>query len=120
MLATYVRRMRNTNLEIRIAGPSSRPQVHRRFLSCLSNLVTINVSCLTDVKRAKEGKENGRGVAFPLSFPFGFPPFPFPFHACHSQAANRYLVTSPPNHLVTNEITIKNRLNLAQHRFELS
>ena len=71
-------------------------------------------------KGAKEGKENGRGVAFPLSFPFHFPSFTFLFHACHSQAANRYLVTSPPNHLVTNEITIQNRLNLAQHRFELS
>ena len=30
MLATYVRRMRNNNLEIRIAGPSSRSQLGLR------------------------------------------------------------------------------------------
>ena len=85
MLATYVPRMHNENLEIKIAGSSPRPQVHGRFLSCLSNLVPIK--CKLPERHQKEGKErkeNGRGVAFPLSFPFGFPPFPFPFHACHT------------------------------------
>jgi len=102
--------MCNNNLEIRIAGSSFRPQIHGRFLSFLSNLVPIKRELPErHQKNGKERKENGRGFAFPLSFPFGFLPFPFPFHACHSQAADRYLVTSSPNYLVTNEIAIKNR-----------
>ena len=32
MLATYMRRMRNSNLEIRIAGSSCRPQQATRYL----------------------------------------------------------------------------------------
>ena len=86
-----------------------------------SDLVTIKCKLLDRRRKGqrKEGKTR-EGLLFPSLFPLVSPLFPFPFHVCHSQAANWYLAASPPNHLVTDEITIKNRLNLAQHHFELS
>ena len=76
MLATYVRRMGNKNLEIRIAGSSSRPQVHGRFLSCLSDLVTIKCKLLD--RRQKGQRKEGKMVEellFPL-FSLWFSPLP--------------------------------------------
>ena len=69
-----VRRMGNKNLEIRIAGSSSRPQVHGRFLSCLSDLVTIKCKLLDRRQKGqrKEGKM-GEELLFPSLFPLVSP-----------------------------------------------
>ena len=96
MLATYVRRMGNKNLEIRIAGSSSRPQIHGRFLSCLSDLVTIKCKLLDRRQKGqrKEGKM-GEELLFPSLFPFVFPPSHFP----STHATVRLLIgTWSPHH----------------------
>ena len=93
MLATYVRRMRNKHLEIRIAGSSSRPQVHGRFLSCLSDLVTIKCKLLD--RRQKAQRKMGEGLLFPSLFPLIFPPSHFP----STHATVRLLIgTWSPHH----------------------
>ena len=46
MLATYMRRMRNNNLEIRIAGSSCRPQLENFFYD-LKNMFSSDIlQCL--------------------------------------------------------------------------
>ena len=57
MLATYMRRMRNNNLEIRIAGSSCRPQLLCKFFICLfpdlRNLQPESDVCEFDVSDSK-------------------------------------------------------------------
>ena len=64
MLATYVRRMRNNNLEIRIAGFSCRPQKHMWVPLGLSRSLVCNNPCRSVSSRGKvlEGRKK-EGIA---------------------------------------------------------